>query len=114
MKPCEPYLTNNNNNSITTIDNSIIPSDTPQTPIASDIPSDSIPVRFSTSDKVDREDAEIERIRQYLLSRRAPPDLPANALTRFISRVHRFLIARGCLWWKQHHGWHQLYTRPSI
>ena len=74
----------NNNNSITTIDNSIIPPDTPQVPITSDIPSNSTPVRFLTSNKVDRKDAEIERICQYLLSWRAPPDLPADALTRFV------------------------------
>ena len=104
----------NNNNSITTIDNSIIPPDTPQVPIPPDIPSNSTPVRFSTSDKADREDAEIERIRQYLLSQRAPPDLPADALTCFIRRAHRFLIARGCLWRKQHHSRHQLYAHPSI
>jgi hypothetical protein len=41
---------------------------------------------------------EIERIRQYLLSWHAPSDLPADALTHFISRAHRFLIAGGRLW----------------
>ena len=102
------HITNNNNytdnNSNNSNNHSILDLDN----------DDSIPARFSTSDKANKADAEIKQIRQYLLSRRAPPDLPADALTRFISRAHRFLIAGGRLWRRQHGSRHQLYARPSM
>jgi transposase InsO family protein/molybdopterin converting factor small subunit len=112
----------NNNNTVSSNTNtnidindtvSIIPqvSDTSDTDSTSN---DTTPVKFSSSDKANKADAEIERIRQYLLSRRAPSDLSADALTRFISRAHRFLIAEGRLWRRQQSGRHQLYARPSI
>jgi len=75
---------------------------------------DSTPIKFPANDNASKADAEIDRIRQYLLSRRTPSDLPANALTRFISRAQRFLIAGGRLWRRQHSGRHQLYVRPSV
>ena len=115
---------NNNNNTIISsdniVDNSDIRSDTPQAPdssCSSDTSSDTIDpalVKFAASDNASRADAEIERIRQYLLSQRAPLDLPADALTQFISRAHCYLIAGGRLWRRQHTGRHQLYARPSI
>ena len=113
---------NNNNNNIVISSNNIIDdpnfrSNTPQAPDSSDTNSDTINpalVKFSTSDKASKADTEIKRIRQYLLSRHAPSDLPANALTRFISRAHCYLIMGGRLWQRQHTGRHQLYAHPSI
>jgi len=55
-------------------------------------------VKFLTSDKASKADAEIKRIRQYLLSWHAPSDLPTNVLTHFISRAHYYLIMGGQLW----------------
>ena len=75
---------------------------------------DHLPTKFSVSGKHSKADAEIEDVRQYLLSQRAPPGLSADALTRFVSRVSRFLIAEGRLWRQQHSSRHQLYVRPSI
>jgi len=94
---------NNNNNNIVISSNNIINdpdfhSDAPQAPDSSDTNSDAINpalVKFSTSDKASKADVEIERIRQYLLSWRAPSDLPADALTCFISRAHCYLITGG-------------------
>jgi len=94
---------NNNNNNIIISSNNIINdpdfrSDTPQAPDSSDTDSDAINptlVKFSTSDKASKADTEIKRIHQYLLSWHAPSDLPTDALTRFISRAHRYLIAGG-------------------
>jgi hypothetical protein len=57
-----------------------------------------IPAQFSTSEKAAKAEEDIERIRRYLLSRRAPPDLLGDALTRFISRTRRFVISNGRLW----------------
>ena len=48
---------------------------------------DSAPVKFSTSDKANKADQEIEQIRRFLLSQRAPSDLSGNTLTRFLSRT---------------------------
>ena len=103
---------NVNNNNLAILDNTVLNnlinrpdlhSVTPQATNSSDHNSsdseasnvDSAPVKFSTSDKANKADAEIDCIWQYLLSRRAPPDLPADALTRFISRAYRFLIQGG-------------------
>jgi len=94
---------NNNNNNIVISSNNIINdpdfhSDTPQAPDSSDADSDTINpalVKFSTSDKASKADAEIERICQYLLSWCTPSDLPADVLTHFISRAYCFLIAEG-------------------
>jgi len=122
---------NVNNNNLAILDNTVLNnlinrpdlhSDTPQAADSSDHDSsdseasnvDSAPVKFSTSDKANKADAEIDRIRQYLLSRCAPPDLPADVLTHFISRAYRFLIQGGRLWRRQHNGRHQLYARPAI
>jgi len=103
---------NVNNNNLAILDNTVLNniinrpdlhSVTPQAADSSDHnPSDSeasnadsIPIKFSNSDKANKADAEINHIWQYLLSRCAPPDLPADALTRFISRAYRFLIQGG-------------------
>ena len=89
---------NNHNNIIDNVDHL---STTPQNPDNSDISSEddnSMPVKFSTSDKVNKADAEIKQIYQYLLSQRAPLDLPADMLTSLISRARHFLIAGGHLW----------------
>ena len=111
---------NHNHNNTSNIDSNFrsnttdfsIDSDTyPDAPDTSDI--DPAPIKFSTSNKANKADKEIEQIRQYLLSRRAPSDLPPDVLTRFTSRAHHFLIAGGRLWWKQHGGRHQLYASPS-
>jgi len=61
----------------------------------------SIPVQFSTNDKVTKADEDVECIHRYLLSRCAPPGLSGNVLTCFISRTHCFLIAGGWLWHRQ-------------
>ena len=72
----------------------------------------SIPVHFSTSNKTHKADKDIESICRYLLSQRAPPELSGDVLTRFVSRMCRFLIASGRLWQRQSDGQHQLYARP--
>jgi hypothetical protein len=62
---------------------------------APDMPAndDSAPIKLSSSDKANKADEAINAIRQYPISRRAPPDLHGDALTRFISRADRFLFA---------------------
>jgi len=75
---------------------------------------DSTPIKFLANDNASKANAEIDRIRQYLLLRHTPSDLPANALTCFISRAQRFLITGGQLWRRQHSGQHQLYMQPSV
>ena len=72
-----------------------------------------IPTQFSTSVKADKAEEDLANIRRYLISRRAPPDLSGDALTRFISRTRRFLISGGRLWRRQADGRHQLYASPS-
>jgi transposase InsO family protein len=104
-------INNNNNNNSDIIDN-LDAFDV--SPIPNLDSNDHTTVKFSPSDKSDKADVEMDRIRQYLLSRRAPPNLSADALTRFISRANRFLIAEGRLWRRQHSGRHQLYARPAI
>ncbi len=99
--PPQPYLTydtnnnNNNNNNNSSNNNNVNNNntdtpDTPDTPDTLQTPdlnnNDHTPVKFS---------------------------LPADALTRFISRASRFTIAEGRLWRRQHSGRHQLYARPS-
>jgi hypothetical protein len=116
---------NNNNNSINNNNNNnnnnSLLSRNPQNPVHFNNDSDtsdddddsSPPATFSTSDKANKADQEVEHIRQYLLSRRAPSDLSGNALTRFLSRTRRFLIADGRLWRRQSNGRHQLYATFS-
>ena len=67
------------------------------------------PVKFSSSNKANKAEITMEQIRHYLISRRTPPDLAGDALTRFISRTRRFLIADGWLWRQQGNRRHQLY-----
>ena len=107
-------IDNLNNNHIDIIDTASIIPQVPNTSNSGTTSNDTTPTKFLSSNKANKADAEIELIRQYLLSQRAPPNLPANALTRFISRAHHFLIAGGCLWRRQHHGHHQLYAHLSI
>ena len=103
----------NNTNTENNINTYIPDTDAPDTPQLPDPDINAYPLpECPTSDKHTKADAEMELIRQYLLSRRAPPDLPPDALTRFINRASRFLIAQGRLWRRQHNGRHQLYA-PS-
>ena len=56
---------------------------------------DLTPIKFPANDNASKADAEMDWIRQYLLSHHTPPDLPADALTHFISRAQHFLITGG-------------------
>jgi len=67
------------------------------------------PVKFSSSDKANKAEQAMEQIRHYLISWHTPPDLAGNALTRFISRTCRFLLANEQIWQQQGDGRHQLY-----
>jgi len=91
---------NNNNNNNIVIDNDFNINNN----INNNHTEDSTSIKFPATDNASKADAEIDRIRQYLLSQRAPPDLSADALTCFISRAQRFLIAGGRLWHQQHSG----------
>jgi len=75
---------------------------------------DSTPIKFPANDNASKADAEIDRIWQYLLLCHTPSNLPADALTCFISRAQRFLITGGQLWCRQHSGRHQLYAQPLV
>ena len=100
--------TNNYNNNISNlnVNETDLHSDILQAPDSSDSNSSDTnasainptPIKFLTSDKANKADVEIDCIQQYLLSRRASPDLLADALTHFISRAHHFLIMGGQLW----------------
>jgi hypothetical protein len=74
---------NNNSNS-----NSLLPqASTNSDDVDNPSNDDSAPITFSTSDKANKADLDIEHIRRYLLSRRAPSELSGDELTRFISRT---------------------------
>ena len=71
------------------------------------------PIKFSSSDKVDKADQTIHQIRQYLTSWHAPLHLTGDALICFISRTHHFCIAGGRIWQRQGSGHDQLYVTHS-
>ena len=93
-------INNNNNNNISDIIDNLDTFDISS--ISNPDINDHAPVKFSTNDKSDKADAEMDHVRQYLLSRRTPPNLSMDALTCFISRANHFLITEGQLWRRQH------------